>query len=155
MLKKIEDTIYNIGELLCIVFMFLMVVIVCITVFGRFVLNKTPAWGDETAIACMIWFGLISSSLAERDDRHIRITIFEKVYPKPLLRVFRVINYLLKLFFGAVICFNSIRLVIFNRNVFMTGARISQSFVCASGVVMGALMIIFLLFRWKKEILNK
>lgn len=155
MLKKIENLLYKIGENLCVLFLLMMVIIVCITVFGRFVLNKTPAWGDEIAIACMIWFGLVSSSLAERDDKHIRISVLDTIYPKPLVRIFHLTSYLLKLFFGGVICYNSVKLVIFNKNVYMAGVHISEAWVSLAGTVMGILMILFLIFRVKKEILSK
>ena len=155
MLKKIEDFIYKVGEQLCIVFLLLMVIIVCITVFGRFVLNNTPAWGDETAIACMVWFGLVSSALAERDNSHIRVSVLDNIYPKTLVRIFHLITYLLKLFFAGVICWNSIRLEIFNKKVFMASVPISESWVSLAGTVMGFMMLAFLLFRIKKEIFNK
>ncbi|MBQ6124806.1 MAG: TRAP transporter small permease [Spirochaetales bacterium] len=155
-LNKIEDIVYTIGENICMVFMLLMVLIVCITVFGRFVLNKTPAWGDEIAIACMIWFGLVSSSLAERDDRHIRVSIVDKVYPKRLVRVFHIVFYILKIAFGAILTYQSIRLVIFNKRVFMTGApKISEAWVSLAGVVMGVIMLFYLITRFKKEVLKK
>ena len=155
MLKKIEDFIYKVGEQLCIVFLLLMVIIVCITVFGRFVLNNTPAWGDETAIACMVWFGLVSSALAERDNSHIRVSVLDNIYPKKLVRIFHLITYILKLFFAGIICWNSIRLVIFNRKVFMASVHISESWVSLAGTVMGIMMFAFLLFKIKKEIFNK
>lgn len=154
-LKKIEDIIYDIGEKICIVFLLAMVIIVVITVFGRFVLNKTPAWGDEVAIACMIWFGLVSSSLAERENKHIRVSILDKIYPKKLVRIFRIIFYLLKIAFGAIILYQSIRLVAFNKNVYMTGARISEAWVSLAGVFMGAIMLFYLICRFKKEVLEK
>jgi len=154
-LKKIEDIVYKIGEEICMLFMLLMVLIVVITVFGRFVLNKTPAWGDETAIACMIWFGLVSASLAERENKHIRVSILDKVYPKPLVRVFGLIFYILKIAFGAVILTQSIRLVAFNKKVYMTGARISEAWVSLAGVFMGAIMLFYLICRIKKEVLGK
>ena len=154
-LKKVEDVVYKVGENICMVFMLMMVIIVCITVFGRFVLNKTPAWGDEIAIACMIWFGLVSSSLAERDDRHIRVAIVDKVYPKKLVRVFHLVFYVLKVAFGAVILYQSVRLVAFNKRVYMAGAGISEAWVSLAGVFMGALMVFFLICRIKKELFDK
>ena len=153
--KKIEDVVYTVGENICMVFMLLMVIIVVITVFGRFVLNKTPAWGDEIAIACMIWFGLVSSSLAEREDRHIRVSVLDKVYPKTLVRVFHLVFYILKLVFGGIILTQSIRLVIFNNRVFMTGVHVSQAWVSLAGVFMGAIMVFYLVCRIKKEVLGK
>lgn len=155
MLRKIENKVYDFFESVCSLFMLLMVLIVCYSVFGRFVLNKAPAWGDEIAIACMIWFGLISSSLAERDRKHIRISILDTVYPKKLSSFFRILNYFLKLFFGITICYNSVKLVIFNRNAYMASVNISQSWISLSGVFMGALMVFFLICNAKKELLNK
>lgn len=155
MLKKIEDVLYRIGEYLCIVFMLLMVVIVVITVVGRYVFSKTPAWGDELAIACMIWFGLVSSSLAERDKRHIRISVFDKIYPPLMVRILHIFYYFVKLGFSVIITINSMKLVKFNRNVYMTGAQISEAYVSLAGVVMGIFMCIFLLLHFKKEVLEK
>ncbi|MCF0238456.1 MAG: TRAP transporter small permease [Sphaerochaetaceae bacterium] len=155
MLKKIEDTIYKIGEWICIAFMLLMVVIVVITVVGRYIFNSTPPWGNELAIACMIWFGLVSSALAERDKRHIRITVVDSWYPPIVTRILKVLIYFAKLAFSVIIMWNSLKLVKFNKNVYMTGAPISESVVSFAGFVMGALMVIFLLCHFKKEVLNK
>ncbi len=154
-MKKLENLVYKAAEYLCLAFMLLMVAIVVITVTGRYVFGRTPAWGDETAIACMIWLGLVSSSLAERDGRHIRITAVDKIYPPLLVKILHVVFYFVKVAFALVITVNSIKLVSFNRNVYMTGARISEAWVSLAGVFMGVFMIFFLICNFKKEVLGK
>ena len=81
--------------------------------------------------------------------------MLDKVYPKPLVRVFRLLFYILKIVFGCVILVQSIKLVIFNRRVFMTGVHVSQAWVSLAGVFMGSIMIFYLVCRIKKEVLNK
>ena len=154
-MKKMDEILYKIAEYICIVFLLMMVIIVVIDVVGRFVFNRTPAWGNEVAVACMIWFGLLSSSLAEHDERHIRVTVMDKVYPKKMVRVLHLIFYFIKLAFAVIVTVNSAKLVKFNRNVYMYGAKISQSWVSLAGFVMGIFMCLFLLLRMKREVLGK
>ena len=154
-MKKLDEILYKIAEGICIFFLLLMVVIVVIDVVGRFVFNNTPAWGNEVAVACMIWFGLLSSSLAEHDERHIRVTVVDKIYPKKMNRVLRLLFYVMKLAFAVIVTINSAKLIKFNRRVYMYGAKISQSWVSLAGFVMGIFMCLFLLLRLKREVLGK
>ena len=80
----------------------------------------------------------------------------DKIYPKKLVRIFHIIFYILKIAFGAIITYQSIRLVIFNKRVFMTGApKVSEAWVSLAGVVMGAIMLFYLITRFKKEVFKK
>jgi TRAP-type C4-dicarboxylate transport system permease small subunit len=49
-------------------------------------MNNAPRWGEEAALLCMVWFSLLSASLAIWDNRHIRVTIWELALPPRVLR---------------------------------------------------------------------
>lgn len=149
---KVTDRLYQITDWICRFFMLGMVLIVTIVVVGRFIFNNTPGWGEELAITCMIWFGLLSSAMAEKRNDHIRIKILDTVYPKGLVRVFRIIHYFAKIAFSIVLIVVGAQLTIFNIPVVMSGLPLSESVIYASGPITGVLMLIFLLARFKKEI---
>lgn len=49
----------------------LMTVIVAWTVFGRYVLNDTPAWGEPASLFLMLWFILLGGAVGVRELDHM------------------------------------------------------------------------------------
>lgn len=150
---KLIDKLYNVTDWICRFFMLGMVLIVTIVVIGRYVFSTTPGWGEELAISCMIWFGLLSSAMAEKRNDHIRITVLDKIYPKPLVRVFKIVHYVAKIIFSIVLVVEGIKLTLFNIPVVMSGLPLSWAFIYAAAPVTGVFMIIFLLARFREEVL--
>lgn len=151
---KTVDKLYNITDWICRIFMLGMVLIVTVVVIGRYVFNTTPGWGEELAITCMIWFGLLSSAMAEKRNDHIRITVLDTIYPKVLVRIFGVMHYAAKIIFALILIVQGFQLTIFTIPSVMSGLPLSEAFIYASAPVTGVLMLVFLLARFKKE-MNK
>lgn len=86
MLKKTTRAVYLAVEALSVAFLAGMAAIVCYVVFARYVMNNAPRWGEEAALLCMVWFSLLSASLAIWDNRHIRVTVWELALPPRALR---------------------------------------------------------------------
>jgi len=53
----------------------LMTVIVGWTVFGRFVLNDTPTWGEPASLFLMLWFILLGGAVGVRELDHMGFDI--------------------------------------------------------------------------------
>jgi TRAP-type C4-dicarboxylate transport system permease small subunit len=85
--KKFTKKVYKFVEAVSVLFVAGMAGTICYVVFMRYVMNKAPRWGEEVALECMVWFALLSSSLAIWDDRHIRVTAWDMVFPKKILRI--------------------------------------------------------------------
>lgn len=51
--------------------LFAMTLIVAWTVFGRYVLNDTPAWGEPISLFLMLWFILLGGSVGVRELDHM------------------------------------------------------------------------------------
>ncbi len=151
---NITDKLYNLTDWICRFFMLGMVLIVTIVVIGRFVFNTTPGWGEELAITCMIWFGLLSSAMAEKRNDHIRIKVLDTLYPKILVKIFRIAHYLAKLSFALILIVVGFKLTVFNIPVVMSGLPLSEAFIYAAGPVTGLIMLYFLLARFNKEIFS-
>jgi TRAP-type C4-dicarboxylate transport system permease small subunit len=48
-----------------------MTLIVAWTVFGRYVLNSTPTWGEPVSLFLMLWFILLGGSVGVREMDHM------------------------------------------------------------------------------------
>lgn len=82
---KFFDIVYNFFMLLCKIFFIGMVVVISYVVFGRYILSKTPSWGEELALLCMVYMSMISAALAIRNDTHIRMTLIDFILPKKVV----------------------------------------------------------------------
>ncbi|MCL2001420.1 MAG: TRAP transporter small permease [Planctomycetes bacterium] len=85
-LNKITKALYCIVQALSVFFLAGMTLTVCIVVFGRYVLNSTPRWGEEVSLLCMVWFALLSAALPIWDNRHIRVTAWDLIVSAKTMR---------------------------------------------------------------------
>jgi len=80
-LRKFYDAVYWVFLTFC---KLLFIASICITsyvVFMRFVLSKTPRWGEQAILMCMVYMALISASLAIRTDKHLRVVLIQYAFP--------------------------------------------------------------------------
>lgn len=152
---KLAQKLYDIVNVVCCVFLFGMVGIVSIVVVGRYVFSVTPGWGEELALFCMTWFGMLSAAMAEEKNAHIRISALDRYYPKPVLRMLYRFYYVVKFIFALVLIFEGLKLTRQTLPVMMSGVRMSEATIYVSGPVTGVLILIFLLCRLKQEVLQR
>ena len=95
MLRKIYDRLFKIIEIICIVFVLAMIGVVTYMVVMRYIFNNSPRWGDEIALFCMLWIGLLSAAIAMKENRHIRITLWEKVLSTQKMKVLEVVVHII------------------------------------------------------------
>ncbi|MFA6508118.1 MAG: TRAP transporter small permease [Treponemataceae bacterium] len=100
---KFFDAMYFFFMSFCKLCFIGMVLITSYVVFGRFVLNKSPVWGEPIVLMCMVYMSLISASLAIRKDTHIRMTIIDYIVPE----------------FVVSVCKSVAQLMIFGFSIFM------------------------------------
>ncbi|MFV0504234.1 MAG: TRAP transporter small permease [Lachnospirales bacterium] len=80
-MKKFYDGIYWLFMSLCKLIFVASIGITAYVVFCRYVLSKTPRWGEQSILLCMVYMALISASLAIRTDRHIRVVLIQYLFP--------------------------------------------------------------------------
>jgi TRAP-type C4-dicarboxylate transport system permease small subunit len=147
MLQKIVDKIYAGVEALCMVLMCLMVLVVAWIVFGRYILNKTPAWGEEFSLMVMVWMGLLSGALGLRDDSHLRLTVIDFFAPKKFVRAVKIFCVLLILGFSALFFQQGIEITKIGMLNKMPGLGIPAAWFYLAAPVTGILMFVFALER--------
>lgn len=69
-----------------------MVVIVAWAVFGRFVLNDTPAWAEQVAMLLLGWVILGAAAAGVRENTHMGFDILRSVLPARLGGAFALIS---------------------------------------------------------------
>ncbi|MDR1649701.1 MAG: TRAP transporter small permease, partial [Synergistaceae bacterium] len=94
---KLVSAIVEYIEMLLLV---AMVLVVCFTVFTRYFLSYTPAWGEESALLCLAWFGFLSMSVGVRDDIHLSVTVLDNLIGRTAARAISVMNYAFLAGFG-------------------------------------------------------
>ena len=72
-------------------------------VFGRYVLNSSPAWAEQAALVLMIWYVFFAAAAGVREGFHIRILAMESLLPPRGRHVMRFIAHLVVGFSGVAI----------------------------------------------------
>lgn len=81
MLSKFDK---HFEEILCAVFLCIIIGSVLIQVILRFVFHSAAAWAEETAVYGMIFAVYLGATMAARERAHIRITLLVSRLPRTL-----------------------------------------------------------------------
>lgn len=74
-MKIIKWTDDHIEEVLLVVFTVIMVVVIAMQVFMRYVLSSSLSWSEELARYCFIWLVYIGISYGVKKQRHIKVDV--------------------------------------------------------------------------------
>jgi len=74
--------------------------VVAWAVFGRFVLNSTPAWAESAAMMLMAWTIMGAAAVGVREGFHMGFDTLKAVLPAPVGRTFDVLSDLCITAFG-------------------------------------------------------
>lgn len=93
-MKFISDWLARLGAFGLVV----MTAVVGWQVFGRFVLDSSPSWTEQTALLLMIWYVLFAAAAGVREGFHIRIALLDDLMGERSVAVLhRIINLLVAL----------------------------------------------------------
>lgn len=82
LLKKIDNIIERIFHIFLCLMMTAIVVIVFFEVFSRYLFSNSHGWSDEILRMLLIWITFISLMLVQREDKHLRMEMMYKKFPK-------------------------------------------------------------------------
>lgn len=137
---------YKCTEFICCLCLTVMVLSVSVAVVGRYLFHKTPAWSEELALLGMTWIGMLSASLAEFNDTHIRISTIDILEKYAWFRMFRQVIYTAaKIIFSLVLLYYGIRLTQSSWISVMGGIRISVGWKNIAAPLAGGCLLTVLL----------
>ena len=145
MIEKVLDRFYWLAEFLCKIMMCIQIVCVAFVVVGRFVFSKTPSWGEETTLLCLVWVALISAAITLRENGHMRITAFDDRMSKKTIFVLDLICDAFLLVFAAMMIKEGLNLAKITSMSILPGLRIKSSYLYSATWVSGIVYVIAVL----------
>ena len=96
-IRPAYDMTYQIVMLLCKLLLIADILITSYAVLGRYdilswlAVVKDPAWTEQIVLTCMSYMAVLSAALAIRTGAHIRMTAFDTILPKTVVKVSNII----------------------------------------------------------------
>ena len=138
--EKIIDYLNKATGAVVIVMLAILVVIVLLAVFYRYVLNDSITWSAEVARYMCIWVGFLSASLVLNERGHIGLEFFIHKAPEAYQNIVRCICDAAVLVFLVIIVVLGVQLSIFQLSQHSPSLRISMIWPYASVPVAAFLM---------------
>lgn len=151
-LENVNNVIFILTEWICRIMLGCQVLI-CAGIFvGRYFFKITPAWGEPSALFCLVWLCILSSALAIRDDSHLRMTVFDEKMPPKMLLVLDIITTIVVFCFAVFMITAGFNLVKLSRNNIVPGINIPASYMNLVMPVTGVIYIAALIEQWRRRI---
>lgn len=105
-MKPAYDVTYRVVLFICKILLILDIVITSVAVVGRYVpFVPDPSWSEEVVLTLMSYTAVLSAALAIRRGAHIRMTAFDSMLPKTLLKCLDLLADLAVLALGLIMLF--------------------------------------------------
>lgn len=143
MWSKFEDLLSALFEYVGMSLQVLMVLVVCFTILTRYFFSYTPAWGEATALLCMVWFGFLSIALGVRDEVHLSVTILDSYFPKRLQIMLAILKHFLILGCGVFMLYHGNSMVQIGRLNKLSGLNISSGLLYAAVPTCGFALVVY------------
>ncbi|UYG00747.1 TRAP transporter small permease [Halomonas sp. GD1P12] len=112
-------------------------------VFGRYVLNDTPTWVEQTSLVLVVYITCLGAAAGVRYRSHLNIDFIRESFP-PLLRgLMHHISDLFVLTFGAFMTVQGWQLVMTNTQRAIPMIGLPESYRAAPLVICGVLIALF------------
>lgn len=98
-MSNISKNINNILEKICIFAYFVMTIVMLGQVFFRYVLNYGIPWAEEVSKFMLVWLGFLGSAIVFYEQRHVSIDFLIEKLSSKNLRLVKIIQLFLSLFF--------------------------------------------------------
>lgn len=139
---KISDLYNKVVNLICVILLTLQTVTILIMVAGRYIFNHVPAWSEQGALFCMIWFSILSISLAVRTDSHVKMEAVDRIVSPSVLRYFKLFGSGCSIAFGFILVYYGTKLSILTWPNKLSALRIPMGAQYFSAVAGGGFIIL-------------
>ena len=129
----------------CKILLVALVLIVTWVVFGRYVLGQTPQWGEQLALMLMVWFGLLSASMAIRRGAHLKLAVLDLILPAKYLKPVHWFYIFVAAAFALFLIWSGIKLVELTSANTLSGLNISSAWQYLAVPVSGLAILVQIL----------
>lgn len=128
-MKKLLDGLFGIIDNMCRLMLSIQVVVIFIVVVGRYVFNKTPAWGEALTLFLLVWVALLGAALVLREDKHIRVTIIDSLVPPVVVKCLTILSDLVLIGFSGLLLYAGYQLTKQTMTSVISGLGISRAYM--------------------------
>jgi TRAP-type transport system small permease protein len=132
----------------------LIVVAVLYQIFGRYVMNDSPAWTEIFALVVILYVTCFAAAVGVRDGRHIGMDSLLNLAPEPIRLTAEVVVYLGMIAFGLAMAWSGVELGMEMAAYINPGLPISQAWSYVPLAVGGVLIALFAIERIVAAILK-
>lgn len=124
---KYVDAFFNIILDICLfiakVLLVAMTLLIFVSVFYRYVLNRGIKWSDEVSMLMMVYFGFISIAYGVKKHLHLSVELFYNMFPKKLQAICSKVTTAIVALLGIVMAVYGVKLIQSTMNNVMTATR--------------------------------
>lgn len=153
-IERLSDIINKFSRSFVLAVMAIMVFVVSLQVFCRYVLNSALLWPEELTIFLMSWMTFIGAAIALRGWEHIGIDFFVRKLSPKMRDVVNIVVRFSVLFFVVFLLVTGINLVITSDHMISDALRISLIWPRLSVPVGAGFMLIHIIHLTYQDILN-
>ena len=127
---------------------------VIIMVVGRYVFNSVPLWTERLSVIALVWMSIVSISIGLYHDEHMRVEIFDNVFPPKFVEFLKYLSNIIIIIFSVLMIKYGVTLVNLTKKVLLSGFPVSTAFMYIPLVICGVssiYMSIFCMVRRYKE----
>ena len=126
-------------------------VVICFTVFTRYVLNYVPSWSEEVPRYLLVWITYLGAGLAVNYREHIRLEIFFDMLPPLARQVGHLILNLLVAIVGAIMVIYGFGLVNNFGDDLMESIPVRNIWLYLAMPVSGTLIVLYVVRdQWRR-----
>jgi TRAP-type C4-dicarboxylate transport system permease small subunit len=120
-LKKLDD---HFEESIAAVFFSIMIILISIQIFLRYLFNYSIVWSEELARYLFIWQIYLGASLGIKNDAHLKVDVIYMIFPKKTHKYIQIFSNVIFLTFTLIIVGQGIILLY---NMFYFGKQLTPS----------------------------
>ena len=150
-MDRLADILARIGA----VGLLLMTLVVGWQVFGRFVLESSPSWSEQTALVLMIWYVFLAAGAGVWERFHIRIEVLEQRFEPETRRRLRIAIHALIAVLGVALLVFGAQMVWLVRDHVIPSLGVSRAFAYIPIPLTGALIALFSIGRIRVRMAEK
>lgn len=112
-------------------------------VFGRYVLNNTPTWVEQSSLLIVVYITCLGAAAGVRANTHLSIDFVREGMPEPFKTIFRYVADLFVVTFGGFMAYQGWGLVTTNLERAIPMIGLTESWRAAPLVICGVLVVVF------------
>ena len=153
--QTVDRGVFALVRYACIALLGVLVAVVFYIFFGRYVLSRSPMWGEPLSRFCLVWISILGSALVVRENAHLRVTMFDEHMSKKSLFSTDILATLCIVVFGIFMIIYGWKLTMKATHNNIAGINIPYAWMYVSMPITGVLYILGLIEMWRRRLTAK